>query len=102
MSKYTRQQEIVFDIADYLTDGEDDEYSVMLINESIKAIESYGISFNSPCDQLVTNAIRHLEYIINPWNKNDIPVILMEISGMTMDEINKYWVRSTPMKIVFE
>lgn len=54
-----RQQELVWEIADYLTDWSSDETSVLPFEESIEAIESYGVNFDDPCDELVANAIRH-------------------------------------------
>lgn len=101
MKKFTRQQEIVMDIADYLTDWTSTPDSVMEFDESIKCIESYGVNFEDSCDELLTNAIRHLEYVINPWNKKDIPEILMIMFEMTEEECYKYWAQSIPMGFVF-
>ncbi|MCL2159534.1 MAG: hypothetical protein FWH48_09025 [Oscillospiraceae bacterium] len=85
-----RQQELVMGIADYLTDWvEDDETSTLDIDESIKMIEMYGVKFDTPCDDLVINAIRHLDDIMNPWSKATIPDILENI-GFTEEETNRY------------
>jgi hypothetical protein len=89
MTKYTREQELVLGIASYLTDWTDDELSTMPIEDSIGCIESYGIKFNNSCNELVTNAIRHIQYIINPWNADEIWMILIEI-GFTKKETIKY------------
>ena len=84
-----RQQELVWEIADYLTDWTSDESSVLEFDESIKLIESYGVGFDEPCDQLVINAVRHFDDTINFWNKSAIPEAL-EVVGFTKEEIERY------------
>ena len=81
-----RRQELVLLIADYLTDWIDDDTAVLEIEESISIIGSYGISYDNPCDELVINAIRHFDDIINFWNKSAIPTVLEEI-GFTNEEL---------------
>lgn len=84
-----RAQKLVLLIADYLTDWTDDVSSVVSVEDSIKAIESYGELFHCASSKLVTNAIRHFIDIVNPWNKSAIPDILMDI-GFTKDECEQY------------
>ena len=92
MNEFNHQQKLVMAIADYLTDWTDDETSVLPIEESIQIIESYGVKFDEPCDDLVVNAIRHFANIINPWSKDVIPDILMDESlGFTKEECDKYF-----------
>ena len=92
IGKPTREQELAVNIADYLTDWvEDDDESVRDFDDSVETIESYGVTFNSPCDELVTNAIRHFKYVVNPMNSATIPDTMMELFGMTEDECRKYW-----------
>jgi hypothetical protein len=73
-----------------LTDWTDDESSVLDLEESLGIIEGYGISYDNPCDELVTNAIRHLDDIINPWNKAAAIPEILEVIGFTEDEIKRY------------
>ena len=100
MNEKERQKYLALDIAEYLTDWTNDDTSTLEFDESIKEIESYGVGYDTPCDELITNAIRHLEYIINPWNKKAIPEILVEALGFTEKECFRYWARSTPVQIV--
>ncbi|MDR3047156.1 MAG: hypothetical protein LBU51_06030 [Bacteroidales bacterium] len=78
------------DIADYLSSWTDDENSIMSFDDSIQAIERYGVSFSQPDEKLVKASIRHLIDIINPWNKSAVLEILEECAIFTKDEANYY------------
>jgi len=90
MKEFTRQQDLVLEIANYLTDWTNDETSVMSEEESIEIIESYGVKFDNPCDDLVVNAIKHLDNIINPWNKAAAIPEILEVIGFNEEEIKRY------------
>jgi len=90
MKKFTRQQRLVWGIADFLSDRQDDPRENLTFDESMRIIEHYGISFGNSCDRLVVNAIRHLKYVVNPWNIDTIPDILAEQAGFTKAECDKY------------
>jgi hypothetical protein len=70
--------------------------------EYIKIIESYGVGFDNPCDELVINAIRHFKYVVNPWNNAALAEILVESVGFTKEECDKYFQRPTQMAIVHD
>ena len=84
-----RHQELVLEIADYLTDWTNDDTAVFELDESIRVIEGYGISYENPCDELVVNAIRQLDDTINFWNKSAITEMLEDI-GFTKKEVQRY------------
>ena len=95
MSEKERQLQLVMEIANYLSEwveviDEEDKDRVMDIDESLKYIESYGVSLNNPCDELVSNAIRHLDDICNFWNKDAIPDVLIDVLGFTEEEVERY------------
>ena len=73
----------------------------MTLDDSIKMIESYGIGYDNPCDDLVINAIRHLDDVINLWHKAAMPDIL-EVVGFTKEEIKRYnTITESVMRIQF-
>jgi len=84
-----RPTDLAMMVADYLTDWSEDEESTATVPESIEAIESYGCSFDEPGDMLVVCAIRHLDCLINPWNKDTMPELLESV-GFSAEEIKKY------------
>jgi hypothetical protein len=91
----TRQQELVVGIADFLVEWiEEDEGAEQTSNvpfdESITEIESYGAAFSDSGNSLVINAIRHLIYHVNPWNRDAVPDILTQC-GFTEDEAAGYF-----------
>ena len=90
MNKINRQQQLVLEIAKYMSDWLEEPEEIITPDEYIKIIESYGVGFENPCDELVINAIRHFKYVVNPWNNAALPDILMESVGFTNEECDKY------------
>jgi hypothetical protein len=93
MDEINRQQQLVLEIAKYLSDWLEEPEENVTSEEYIKIIESYGVGFENPSDELVINAIRHFRYVVNPWNKTALPEILMESVGFTKEECDKYFQR---------
>ena len=67
-------------IADYLTDSRG-------IEKAKAQIEEYGVEFDVSSKELVQNAVRHLKYEVNPFNRETITEILKELD-FTEEEIS--------------
>ena len=81
-----RQKELSYLLMDYLTDWTDNDEDCWTIEKSIEEIKLYGATFDEPNDKLVKSSIRHLIYVINPWNVEAVPEILQAI-GFSETEI---------------
>ncbi|MDR2839942.1 MAG: hypothetical protein LBV75_01555 [Paludibacter sp.] len=79
------------DIADYCSNWLEDKSLTHSYEENIKAIESYGISFEKPDDKLVKAAVRHLISVVNPWNRDVVPEILQDCLIFTKEEAIYYY-----------
>ncbi|MDR2090587.1 MAG: hypothetical protein LBP62_02915 [Clostridiales bacterium] len=86
-----REKNLAVNIMQHLSCRQEDESLNVPIAVSREAIESYGVSFDIPNDDLVISAIRHLIYIINPWNRLDICTVLAEQCGFTKAEAKRYF-----------
>ena len=91
MAIISRQKELTIAVATYLSEWMDDPEKCIPFNESLEAIESYGYKLDSSEEKLVVSAIRHMKYIVNPWNNMTIPDILIENCGFTKDEAIFYF-----------
>lgn len=96
-----RQCEIVYAVAEFLSDWIDDDTDLMSIDENISCIESYGVKFVEPCNDLVINSLRHLKDVINPWNDMAMCDTLIECCILTVEECRQYYPFSAKMMIVF-
>jgi hypothetical protein len=93
--KLLRFYELIAGIVDFCADWVDEpectkDPRTMNADKSLSVIESYGVSLSTPNEYLVCNAIRHLESIVNPFNKDALWVILEEQCGFTADEVSLF------------
>lgn len=87
-----RYKELAIKVADYLADWLDDSSRNIPFYQSIRDIESYGVSFGLPNKTLVRAAIRHLKYCINPWNNLSLFDLLQDV-GFS-DSESRYYLKT--------